>query len=212
MCQHDIPPSLSRLHFLLPPSPPSPPPPPPPPPISLVLSKAAASPHPGLSQDLCVGDFWETQERRGLAAFTEPIAVDRFLLVSSIVPTPSAFFNFPTSFDPARPARRRPAATAGDSRAVRVRRGWRCSSCRGPMIRPDARTGPVRERQPARAREHAGAMPRSYHDRLDAGRVSRPSRGVSDRRPRGFRARLGRGRRTTDAGLGGPPSPAPGLR
>ena len=55
------------------------------------------------SQDLCVGDFWETQERRAIATFTTPIAVDKFLLVTSAVTVVNApMFAFPDTFDPSR--------------------------------------------------------------------------------------------------------------
>ena len=50
-------------------------------------------------QDLCVGDFWETQERRAITAFTTPVAVDRFLLVTTAKQTfVQAMFSFMSSF------------------------------------------------------------------------------------------------------------------
>jgi hypothetical protein len=47
-------------------------------------------------QDLCVGDFWETQERRSITSFTTAIAVDRFKLVTLLRPQAApAIFVFP---------------------------------------------------------------------------------------------------------------------
>ncbi len=58
-------------------------------------------------QDICVGDFWETQERRGIAAFTTALAVDKFFLVtSSVTNTQPPMRVFPTAFDPSRRADR----------------------------------------------------------------------------------------------------------
>ncbi len=47
-------------------------------------------------QDLCVGDFWETQERRSITSFTTAIAVDKFQLVTLLRPPAAAsVFEFP---------------------------------------------------------------------------------------------------------------------
>ena len=55
------------------------------------------------AQDLCVGDFWETKERRAAADFTTVIGVDRFLLVSMAErEDTSAVLQFLSSFDVAR--------------------------------------------------------------------------------------------------------------
>ncbi len=55
-----------------------------------------------------MGDFWETQERRGIAAFTTALAVDKFILVtSSLTNTQPPMLVFPASFNPSRQADRR---------------------------------------------------------------------------------------------------------
>ena len=46
-------------------------------------------------QDLCVGDVWETQERRGLSSFTTAIAVDRFMLITNLKEKSESMFLFP---------------------------------------------------------------------------------------------------------------------
>ncbi len=46
-------------------------------------------------QDLCVGDVWETQERRGLSSFTTAIAVDRFMLITNLKEKSESMFWFP---------------------------------------------------------------------------------------------------------------------
>ncbi len=51
-------------------------------------------------QDLCVGDFWETQERRSIASFTTAIAVDKFKLVTLLRPEDTqSLFVFPKTID-----------------------------------------------------------------------------------------------------------------
>jgi hypothetical protein len=46
-------------------------------------------------QDLCVGDLWETQERRGISSFTTAIAVDKFQLVTLAKSEPDTMFVVP---------------------------------------------------------------------------------------------------------------------
>ncbi len=54
-------------------------------------------------QDLCVGDFWETQERRNMSTFTTVIGVDKFLLITPAVAQDSLpMLMWPVSFDPSR--------------------------------------------------------------------------------------------------------------
>ncbi len=75
------------------------------PPLAAVRSADSKRPWP---QDLCVGDFWETQERRSIATFTTAIDVDRFMLVTTVLPQSNAeLFPFPGSFASYRSARRR---------------------------------------------------------------------------------------------------------
>eukprot|EP00291_Cryptomonas_curvata_P019850 CAMPEP_0172158522 /NCGR_PEP_ID=MMETSP1050-20130122/4420_1 /TAXON_ID=233186 /ORGANISM="Cryptomonas curvata, Strain CCAP979/52" /LENGTH=503 /DNA_ID=CAMNT_0012827925 /DNA_START=62 /DNA_END=1573 /DNA_ORIENTATION=+ len=51
--------------------------------------------------DICVGDFWETPDRRGIAAFTTALAVDKFILVtSSVTNNKPPMLVFPAAFDP----------------------------------------------------------------------------------------------------------------
>ena len=57
------------------------------------------------AQDICVGDFWETQERRAIADFTTGIAVDKFMLVTMLESLESSSFAAPTEFDTSRHAK-----------------------------------------------------------------------------------------------------------
>ena len=51
-------------------------------------------------QDICVGDFWETEERRGISTFTTTIAEDKFQLVTTARPmTAGSMFKFISAFD-----------------------------------------------------------------------------------------------------------------
>jgi hypothetical protein len=53
-------------------------------------------------QDLCVGDFWESADRRALTTYTSPIYVDKFILVTMIQSMSNSFFLFPVQFDGSR--------------------------------------------------------------------------------------------------------------
>jgi hypothetical protein len=53
-------------------------------------------------QDLCVGDFWESEERRALTTFTSAIYVDKLMLVTMLKPLPTSYFTFPVEFDSSR--------------------------------------------------------------------------------------------------------------
>jgi hypothetical protein len=48
---------------------------------------------------MCVADFWETEQRRGISTFTSPVKVDKLLLVTTTKPLNSdAMFQFPDTF------------------------------------------------------------------------------------------------------------------
>jgi hypothetical protein len=74
-----------------------------------------------LAQDLCVGDFWETQERRSIATFTTAIAVDKFQLVTiTAAPPPKSMFQFPTAFASSRSSARPPASDPPRASRARI--------------------------------------------------------------------------------------------
>ena len=73
-------------------------------------------------QDVCVGDFWETAERRAISTFSTVIGVDHFLLVSMAqTSTSSELFKFMSQFQLSGCARARaPPAGPRPSRRPRL--------------------------------------------------------------------------------------------
>jgi hypothetical protein len=49
-------------------------------------------------QDMCIGDFWETHERRSITTFTTALLVDKFTIVTIVDPDSNTEDGIPLSF------------------------------------------------------------------------------------------------------------------